>query len=111
MRPGRDQSGQAAIEVLGALPVLLLLGLALCQLLAVGYAALLAANAAEAGALAVAGGADAAASARRALPGWTRAGASVRVRGGRVTVRVRPPSLVAAVARRLETASTASVVR
>ena len=92
-------------------PCCSLLGLALAQLLAVGYAAVLAGNAAEAGALALAARADAEASVRNALPGWSRAGASVRVAGGRVTVRLRPPSLMAAVARKLEVASTASVAR
>jgi hypothetical protein len=106
----RDR-GQAAVELLAGLPVLLGLGVALAQLLAVGYSALLAGNAAEAGALAVAARADAAASARNALPGWTRAAASVQVRGGRVTVRVRPPSLLPVVGRALEVVSTASVVR
>lgn len=105
------ERGQAALELMGTLPVLLALGLAVMQLLAVGYAAVLAGSAAEAGALAAAARADAEASARHALPGWTRAGASVSVRGGRVTVRLRPPSLLAAVARRLEVSSTASVVR
>ena len=109
-RAARER-GQAAVELLGALPVLLALGLGVAQLLAVGYAAVLAGNAAEAGALALAARADAAASVRQALPGWSRADASVRVRGERVTVRVRPPSLLAAVARRLEVSSTASIAR
>jgi hypothetical protein len=87
------------------------LGLAVAQLLAVGYAVVLAGNAAEAGALALAARADPEASARQALPGWTRAGANVGVSAGKVTVRLRPPSLVAAVARKLEVASTASVAR
>jgi pilus assembly protein CpaE len=111
VRAAASERGQAALELLGVLPVLVALGLGLAQLLAVGYAAVLAGNAAEAGALARAARADAAASARNALPGWTRAGASVRASGGRVTVRLRPPSLVAALARRLEVSSTASVAR
>jgi hypothetical protein len=111
VRAGAGERGQAALELVGMLPVLFLLGLAIAQLLAVGYAVVLAGNAAEAGALAVAARADAEASARGALPGWTRAGASVRVRGGSVTVRLRPPALLAAVARRLEVSSTASVAR
>lgn len=105
----RGERGQAAVELIGALPVLLVLGIAITQLLAVGYAAVLAGNAAEAGALALAARADPEASARNALPGWGRARASVGVSGGRVTVRLRPPSLVSALARRLEVASTASV--
>lgn len=111
MRRLRRDTGQAAVELLGALPVLLLLGLAVGQLLAVGYAAVLAGNAAEAGALALAARADAEASVRKALPGWSRAHAAVRVDGGRVTVRLRPPALLAELGRRLEVASTASVAR
>ena len=105
------EDGQAAIELLSALPVLRAFGLAVAQLLAGGYSAVLAGNAAEAGALALAARADPSASARNALPSWGRAGASVRVRGGRVTVRLRPPSLMPALSRKLEVASTASVAR
>jgi len=107
----RGQRGQAAIELLGALPVLVGLGLALAQLLALGYSAVLAGNAAEAGGLALAAGADPRASARNALPGWGRAGARVDVGNDRVTVRLRPPSLLSELARRLEVTSTASVAR
>jgi len=107
----RRQDGQAAVEVLGALPLLLGVGLAMAQLLAVGYAVVLAGNAAEAGALALAARADAEASVRNALPAWGRADASVHVSDGRVTVRLRPPSLVTALSRRLEVASSASVAR
>ena len=93
--------GQASVELLGALPVVLLVGLVLFQLLAIGYAATLAGDAAEAGALAVAGGGDAPAAARRALPGWSRAGMKVAVAGGRVRVRLQAPSPIAALARRI----------
>ena len=106
-----DEKGQAAVELVGALPVLLALGLVVAQLLAVGYSAVLAGNAAEAGALALAARADPEASARNALPGWSRARAEVGVRSGRVTVRLRPPSLLAAASRKLEVTSTASVSR
>ena len=105
------ERGQASVELLGALPALLGLGIVLFQLLSVGYASLLAGNAAEAGALALAARADAAGSARAALPGWSRARATVRVDGGRVTVRMRPPAVLSALARKLEVASPASVVR
>lgn len=104
------ERGQASVELLGALPALLLLGLVMFQLLAVGYASVLAGNAAEAGALALAARADAAGSARNALPGWSRARATVRVGGGRVTVRMRPPALLSALADQLEVSSSASVL-
>jgi hypothetical protein len=107
----RGERGQAAVELLGVVPVVVFLALAVAQLLAAGYALVLAGNAAEAGALALAAGADAEASVRNALPGWGRANATVGVSGGRVTVRLRPPSLIDAVAHKLEVESSASVAR
>ncbi|HKP88987.1 MAG TPA: hypothetical protein VJT75_03330, partial [Thermoleophilaceae bacterium] len=62
------ERGQASVELLGALPALLLVGLVAFQLLAIGYAKVLASDAAEAGALATAAGSDAAAAARAAVP-------------------------------------------
>ena len=110
--PVSAERGQASVELLGVLPLLVALGLAATQLLAVGYASVLAGNAAEAGALALAGGsgaADARAGVRGALPGWSRARTRVSVDGGRVTVRLRPPSLLDALAERLEVRADAAV--
>ena len=103
------ERGQASVELLGALPALLVLGLVLFQLLAVGYSAVLAGQAAEAGALAIAAGGDARASIREALPGWSRARARAEVRGGRVRVTLRPPSVLSALGRRLEVGAQAEV--
>lgn len=103
-----NERGQATVELIAALPALALAGLVALQLLAAGYAMTLADGAAEAGALALAGGADAEKAARGALPGWAREDVSVRVEGGKVTVRVRPPSPLAAVAERLVVESAAS---
>jgi hypothetical protein len=97
-----DARGQATIELLALVPALIAVGLGMLQLLAVGYASVLAGNAAEAGALALAGGADPAAGARRALPGWSDARARVTVSGGRVAVRLRPPSPLRALGDRLQ---------
>lgn len=108
-RRGGGQRGQASVELLGALPALLVLGLALFQLLAVGYSAVLAGTAAEAGALALAGGGDAREGARRAVPGGARAAMRVDVSGGRVGVRLRPPSPIGAVSRRFEVRAAAAV--
>ena len=105
----RSSRGQASVELLGALPVVLLFGLVLLQLLAVGYAAVLAGNAAESAALAVASGGEAVPAARHAVPGWSRAGMRVSVRGGRVEVRMRPPSAMATLARELEVRAHAAV--
>jgi hypothetical protein len=69
----------------------------------------LAGNAAEAAALALAGGGDARAAARQALPGWSRAGARLSVTGGNVTVRLRPPTLLRALTGQLEVSANAAV--
>lgn len=103
------ERGQASVELLGALPVLLVLGLFLFQALAVGYAAVLAGHAAEAGALSHAGGGDAEDAARGALPGWSRAGTRVAVDGGAVQVTLEPPSPIDALRERLEVSSRAVV--
>jgi Flp pilus assembly protein TadG len=104
-----DSRGQAAVELVAALPVLLLAAAVALQLLVAGYTLTLADGAAEAGALALASGGSAAEAARAALPGWARREVAVSVEGGRVTVRLLPPSLSATVARHLTVSSAASV--
>jgi hypothetical protein len=103
-----DERGQASIELVAALPALLLAALLALQLLAAGYALTLADGAAEAGALALASGRSAVAASREALPGWARDDVDVAVRGGRVTVRLRPPSPLRSVADRLAVTSSAA---
>lgn len=109
--PAGGEHGQSSVELLGALPVLVVLGLFLFQVLAVGYATVLAGNAAEAGAISLAGGGDAEDAAREALPGWSRADMRVGVDGGRVEVSLRPPSPLAALRDRFEVSSAAVVRR
>lgn len=101
------EGGQAIVELVAALPALLLAGLVALQLLAAGYTLTLADGAAEAGALALASGAPAAGAVRDALPGWAGEAAEVEVRGGRVTVRLRPPSPIPGLAARLTVTSSA----
>jgi hypothetical protein len=103
---GRED-GQAAIELVAALPALLLAALLALQLLATGYTLTLADGAAEAGALALAAGRPAAAAAREALPGWAADDVRVEISDGRVTVRLPPPSPLPAVAERLAVSSSA----
>ena len=93
------------------LPAVLAVALACLQLLAVGYAKVLAGTAAEAGALALAAGADPRAGVREALPGWARARTRVTVDGGRVAVRLRPPAALRALADRLAVEAHATVAR
>jgi len=105
------ERGQASVELVAALPALLLAATIALQLLAAGYAMTLADGAAEAGALALSSGGSAAEAARGALPGWARDDVAVSVRGGTVTVRLRPPSPLRAVADRLAVTSSASARR
>jgi hypothetical protein len=105
----RDARGQATVEAIALAPVIIAVGLAIFQLLAVGYASVLAGNAAEAGALALAAGRDARDGAKQALPGWSRARARVEVDGGRVEVHLRPPSPLKALAEGLEVSAAAAV--
>ncbi len=93
------------------MPALLLAGLVSLQLLAAGYTLTLADGAAEAGALALAAGEPAAAAVRDALPGWAERRVDVDVAGGRVAVRLRPPSPVPGLAARLASESEAWVRR
>jgi hypothetical protein len=102
------ERGQATVELVAALPALLLAALVALQLLVAGYAMTLADGAAEAGALALASGGSVTEAARGALPGWAEDDVSVAVDGGRVSVRLRPPSPLEAIARRLEVTSSAA---
>lgn len=107
--PQHRERGQASVELLGALPALIVLALFLFQALAVGYAAVLAGNAAEAGAISLAGGGDPSAAAEAAVPGWSQAGMSVAASGGRVRVVMRPPSPIHALRDKLSVRSEAAV--
>jgi hypothetical protein len=103
-----DERGQASVELVAALPALLLAAFVALQLLAAGYAMTLADGAAEAGALALASGGSATEAAREAVPGWAADDVAVSVRGGTVTVRMLPPSPIRSLADRLAVSSSAS---
>jgi hypothetical protein len=102
-----EEDGQSTVELVAALPALLLTGLLALQLLATGYALTLADGAAEAGALALVSGGDAREASRDALPDWAEDDVEVSVEGGRVVVRLRPPSPLPALADRLAVTSSA----
>jgi hypothetical protein len=101
VRGMRASSGQAAVELVALLPLVVAVGLAILQALAAGVAVELAGHAAQSGAVAIAEGRDGAAAARAALPGWTHARLHVEVDGTRVRVRVMPPSLLPGAGARL----------
>jgi hypothetical protein len=101
------ERGQATVELVAALPALLLAALVALQLLAAGYAMTLADGAAEAGALALASGGSAPEAAKKALPAWAEDDVSISVAGGEVSVRLRPPSPIPSLSKRLTISSSA----
>lgn len=90
----RGERGQASVELVTVLPVVLGVALGVGQLLAAGAAREAAAGAAEAGAVALIQGRDPRAAAGAALPGWARGRGEVDVAGRRVRVRVRPHTVL-----------------
>jgi hypothetical protein len=100
--------GQAAIEVVGMLPLLFLVVFAVAQALVAGLAREAAQHAAQAGAMALLQGGDPVKEARAAAPDWSRRRLSVVVRGRAVRVRVVPPALVPGTGSLLATTSSAS---
>lgn len=105
----RRCNGQASVELIAGLPALILAGLLLFQLGAMGYAYTVVDGAAEAGALTLAAGGSPRAAARAALPSWARASASIKAGPTRVEVSVRPPSPLAFLADRMRVSSAAAV--
>jgi hypothetical protein len=103
----RSEAGQATVELVALLPLLLVGALAAAALLAGHGAREQAGQAAQAGAMALLQGGDPREAARRALSDGARARAAVEVRGRRVTVRVRPRLPVAAAADAMTAAVTA----
>ena len=91
----RSQTGQASVEFVAVLPLVLVVGLVLWQLALAAQTAWLCANAARVAARAEAVGRDGAEAARSALPAGLRRGLRVeREDGGRIRVHVRVPVLV-----------------
>ena len=90
-----SEQGQASVELVAAVPLVLAVGAIAWQLALAGHTAWMTSHAARAGARADAVGADATAAARSALPAGLRRGLEVRrlPRGG-VRVRVRIPTLL-----------------
>ena len=87
---GGGQTGQATVELVALLPLLLVVALAAAAFLAGHAATEHAGQAAQAGAMALIHGTDPRAAAREALPAAVRARARIEIDGRRVTVRVRP---------------------
>lgn len=93
MRRGAE-AGQASIELLGMVPLCVVVALGAGELLAAGVARTSAGGAAQAAAMAIVQGGDPEQAARAAAPGWASSRVSVRVAGRRVRVRVTPAGLL-----------------
>jgi hypothetical protein len=101
----KAENGQATVELIALLPLLLIAAFAGAIVLAAHAAGEQAGQAAEAGAVALLQGGDPRAAARRALP--EHAHAEIAVDGHRVTVTVRPHLPLASLERRLTAHATA----
>jgi hypothetical protein len=105
------QNGQATVELVALLPLLLVTALAAAAVIAAHAAGEQAGQAAEAGAVALLRGDDARAAALRALPEPARRRAAIAVRARRVTVALRPRLPIHALERRLIARVTADAGR
>ena len=90
----RGQPGQATVETVALLPLVVLVGALLWQAVVAGQALWLSGAAARAAARAAAVGGDAQAAAERALPPRLETGVRVRAAGDGVGVAVRVPSVL-----------------
>jgi hypothetical protein len=102
-----DQRGQAALETVALLPVLIAVALAIGHVLAAEASRELAGHAAEAAAIALVRGTDPRDAVEAALPDWSRDRVDVEVDGRAVSVRVEPPSAVPGLAGVLATTARA----
>lgn len=89
-----SQRGQASIEMIAVLPLVILVGIALWQLVLAGHTLWLTANAARVAARAEAVGEDTESAARSALPEVLERGMTVTDGSDAVEVRVRVPFVI-----------------
>ena len=93
--------GQASVELVALLPLVVVIGFAVFTVLSAATAQELAAQAAQAGAVALLQDRDPESAAREALPDRVRRAARIAVTGRRVTVEVEPRGPVDALNTRL----------
>jgi len=101
------ERGQATVELVGLLPLLLAVGFAAFSVLSAGAASEAAGAAAEAGAIALLQGRDAEAAARASLAGRAPRDTTITIRDRAVTVHIVPRGLVRALDDRLAATTTA----
>jgi hypothetical protein len=106
-----DEKGQATVELAAGAVVIAFVALLVLQLLAAGYAAVMADHAAEAGALALADRRAVGDAARSAVPAWPDAATRVEIEGDAVRVTLVPPSPLPFLRKRLAVTGRAVVRR
>ncbi len=106
-RSGAGEAGQASVELVAFLPLMVVLGFALFSVVSAASARELASQAAEAGAVALLQDRDPRAAARAALPD-DGAGAEIEVAQRRVEVTVRPRGPIARLNAALEARAAAA---
>ena len=106
-----QESGQATVELVALLPLVLAVALTAATVLAGQAASEQAGQAAEAGAIALIHGNDARAAARSAIPDSTRGRTDIEVDGSRITVTLRPRLPLGFLATALEATATADAGR
>lgn len=109
MRVRAAEHGQASVELVAGTAVVTLVGVVALQLLAAGYAAVMADHAAEAGALALANGRAVAPAARAAIPAWPERSTRVKLDHDTVEVTLTPPAALPFLRGRLSVTSRAAV--
>lgn len=108
--PRPPESGQASVETVATVPLVMLAALLAWQLVLAGHTLWLCANAARAAARAELVGKSSARAARSALPGSLERGLQVDRRdGGRVRVAIRVPILWPAWSSPVQVSATASL--
>jgi hypothetical protein len=103
------EQGQASVELVAVAGAVLLASLIGFQLLAAGYAVVMADHAAEAAAIALVNRRPTAEAAVDAVPGWPRRALRVRRERGMVAVTLLPPSPLAILRDRLSITGRAAV--
>jgi hypothetical protein len=110
MRRG-EEVAQATVELAAGAVVTAFVALIALQLLAAGYATVMADHAAEAGALALANRRAVEHAARSAVPAWPKKATRVEVEGDEVRVTLVPPSPLPFLRRRLAVTGRAAARR
>jgi len=103
VRGSAGEAGQASVELLGMVPLCVVVALGAGELLSAGIARSAADGAAQAAAMALVQGGDPEQAARAAIPGWSHSRLTLDVSGRHIHVHLTPPALLPGTAALLAT--------